>query len=219
MLTLILYTQKQVKLTTFALSVIAGLGVIIISSSKGPLLGLVITIVLFAPIIFSNLKVFITTVSLFLITQIYLSSYEQYNAFIVRLLNTSADQSTSIRLNIYNEASNAFSNNPIIGEGVGFFSDYYPHNVVLEFLSEGGLLLGSFLIVFLVWLVWTFFRSFNSIRNPLFVCGIALTILSFCVLMVSFTYTDLKFLYLGVGVSLQFLTLYEKSKSDYKNSL
>jgi O-antigen ligase len=198
------YVNKRLSVFLLLLSLIISSWIVLISSSKGPLLTMLIVIVLLLPSIFNSIKRFAVMISVGLVTFNFVSKTDQYKMMVDRILGVSSDQSTFERLNHYNQALDVFKNNPVIGGGIGVFSDVgYPHNVVLEVLGQGGVFLGVLLIGFLIWLIVKYVYYLTKHRyNFEYTASIMILLASIIVLMVSYTYVDLKFLYLGLGLLL-----------------
>jgi hypothetical protein len=69
------------------------------------------------------------------------------------LLQSAGDISNN-RMTLYGQALEGFANSPIWGNGIGSFQYYtgvaYPHNIILELLYEGGLILATPIILILL---------------------------------------------------------------------
>ena len=134
------------------------------SMSKGPIVAL--SVVLMVYVFFQKkgfqiakfLSIFVVLISAL---YIYLPGHRVVSSF-TRLLEASGDEieetsSVAGRLSYYSDSFHHFVSSPLVGNGVGMWSEFtgnktheYPHNFVLEMLSEGGLmLLGSYALMVL----------------------------------------------------------------------
>ncbi|MEH7250374.1 O-antigen ligase family protein [Neobacillus niacini] len=195
--------SKKISSFRFLIVFSSSVWVVLISSSKGPFLAMLIGLVVIIPSMVRNIKRGTLLFILGGITFYFISKTEQYRMMIFRLLYTAEDQSTHSRLNLYDIAINEFSKNPVIGSGIGVFNNFYPHNIFLEVIAEGGILSGSILMLFFIWIAYKYIIYIFRYKNDLYYfTPLVIVIMSVSVLMVSFTYVDLKFLYLGLGAIL-----------------
>lgn len=196
---------KKISLLKFIIVFPISLWIVFISSSKRPLMALVLAFVLLLPTILNSLKKSVVFIFLGGVTFYFLTKTQQYEMMLYRILYTTQDQSTYIRLGLYDAALDEFRKNPFGGGGMGVFYDYYPHNIIFEVIAEGGVLFGALLTCFFVWIFYRYTLYLTKFRkNSYFYEPLIISIMSIAVLMVSFTYVDLKFLYLGVGGMLIF---------------
>lgn len=81
-------------------------------------------------------------------------------------LGSDDDGSVSIRSELISTAVEMFQRNPVGGNGVGgfswYFQNYYPHNFVVEFASEGG----TIALLLVLWLLARAIRSAWFLRQP-----------------------------------------------------
>jgi len=204
---ILLIIFKKIKFYLFLPLFLLNFITVILSSSKGPIISLIFSIVLFLPLIIRKLKLFklffIGGIVWFLI---YIISMTQFNASLIlilnRFLNIGIDESTSDRLYLYNESWTYFSKNPILGIGVsGLGPNLYPHNILLELLSENGLLIFSLFILLVLMLAKKYFDNVLK-KSTRVETNIALfiSLLSLFSLFFSWTYIDHKFLFLSLGI-------------------
>ena len=82
------------------------------------------------------------------------------------LFTSSGGESVSTRYHLYSQAINMFSENILLGNGLGSFGIYvtgfdvklYPHNILLELLSEAGIISVFIFSIFIL-------SMFNKIRS------------------------------------------------------
>lgn len=197
--------SKKVSVFFFCIAFSTSVWIVLISSSKGPLIAMGIGLLILLPSLLTNLKRAALLIGFGGITFYFFSDTEQYKSMVFRLLYAAQDQSTHIRLGLYNLAIDKFFKNPLIGGGVGVFGDFYPHNVFFEVIAEGGILLGGILVILFIWLSIKYIAYLYWYKsNVYFFLPLVILIMSTSVLMVSYTYIDLKFLYLGLGTMLIF---------------
>jgi O-antigen ligase len=197
--------------------------VMALGSSKGPILSLILTLIMLSPIFLKRLKVIhvrwlflISIISTYIImkTNFYINFYTLWNRFAF----ISEDLSTIQRLQSYKEAYDIFSDFPIIGGGLSVSGGHYPHNIVLEILSENGLLLFSIFAVFIYILLKIYINTILYSRNNQFiVLSLALLILSLFTLMFSWTYMDHKYFYISIGLLIVSLKMKNQSKERVNN--
>lgn len=129
------------------------------------------------------------------------------NAILILILDIFADQGISIRfiektINLGDDISNGrmyayqlawsdFLSSPIWGNGIGYFPEVhnmnYPHNLYLQVLSEGGLLLGIPIIV--ISCIAMYYLIFGKINNRN--CRIAMIMLISCTIPAAFVSDEL----------------------------
>jgi O-antigen ligase len=131
--------------------------------------------------------------------------------------------SASIRLEMYGEAIDIWGQHPLFGAGIGGWpvlagwgdQRMYPHNMILEVLSEFGIL-GFFLWSLpFIYALWVFSKMANNRSNPWAVLALMLLANSFIVSMVTGDITDNRvvFAFLGLLVSYDFTSVRnEKNK-------
>ncbi|HGY7136997.1 TPA: hypothetical protein ACNTC5_004796, partial [Escherichia coli] len=107
----------------------------------------------------------------------------------------------------YKSAIEIFSNNPYLGGSlVEKFAFFYPHNIVLEILITGGIVL--FLLYFLVFSAFLV-EIINALRNKIPICFIHV----FFLLFVSYMFTSSL---AGIGLLYFVIVIISKIKLDYK---
>ena len=127
-------------------------------------------------------------ISLILIT-ICLVSYSQYDGIKKRdkeysLLELKNDESGNQRLSFYSNALKIIKESPIIGKGIGswkyeslknnkdsrerILSSYYTHNDFLQIIVELGILGILIYMYFIISLLKSLFRNFNSEESKIF---------------------------------------------------
>lgn len=178
------YQSKKVyKKSLWFLILIVLLGSLLGTASRGPLIALVISLVIFIPFSFkfSIKKLTITynknIASIFMlfggiafILPILISKgYFDLIINRIRVMAMNGESIDSGRLTRFDTAIEMFLDSPIIGQGIGSFSHFYwgmdvigyAHNIFLEFLSELGLL---GLLLFMSLLSYAFYSFFNYSR-------------------------------------------------------
>lgn len=196
-----LFIQKRIKTLPFFVLLFSSVWIVLISSSKGPLLSMLVGLIFLLPAMMKSVRRGIFFALLAAIAFSIISQTEQYESMAKRVTNADEDQSTYERFLLFNSAENTIKDNPILGGGIGVFKDYYPHNLVLEVLGEGGMLMGILLLLFFLWYVREIFSYLIKQRGNLYLyTSLAVLTVPLVVLMVSYTYVDLKFVYLGLGL-------------------
>jgi O-antigen ligase len=214
-----LFIGKKISVFSFFVVLISSTWVVMISSSKGPLLSLMFGIILLLPSIFKSIKKGVSLLILCVAVFFFISKTDQYKEMVSRLVNTASDQSTYARLDKYTHAINIIDMHPFRGGGIGVFNDAYPHNVILEVFGEGGLLLGILFFIYIIWIIAKYLVYFFKSRNNFYLfSSLAVAISSLLVLLVSYTFVDLKFLYLGLGFLLVEENLRNPKEGQYSYS-
>ncbi|WP_407232520.1 O-antigen ligase family protein [Escherichia coli] len=127
-----------------------------------------------------------TTAVLFFTIIVFYDNLVDYIPIISRfnLATTEGSLSVNIREEQYKSAIEIFSNNPYLGGSlVEKFAFFYPHNIVLEILITGGIVL--FLLYFLVFSAFLV-EIINALRNKIPICFIHV----FFLLFVSYMFTS-----------------------------
>ncbi|PES37223.1 hypothetical protein CN497_15285 [Priestia megaterium] len=200
LISLYLYSSKKINIWYLAVSFLLGLIIVLLSSSKGPVLSLVAGITFFLPTYFKDLKRSTLLTLVFITIFYFISQTEQFSSLTERFVETEGAQSTIERLELYENAKNYFYHNPILGSGVGVFKDYYPHNLFLEILGEGGVLLLLILILFICIIIYKYWVYILSPFRKIKPISLSLFTASFVVLLVSYTYVDLKIMFISIGL-------------------
>lgn len=205
----LLYLEKKLKAIKFALMLILSISTVIIASSKGPIVSLVIVLILLIPYLKKkvNLKFaisFLVTscIAYFIILEMQVIS-NNLEVLISRFQNASGDGSTEERLGLYNIAFDIFKEHPFFGGGIScFIEGTYPHNVILEILAENGLVVGV-LFAGLIWFIIQNYYKYiikSNYVNFINIISLSITIMTLINLMYSWSYIDNKFFYLGLGL-------------------
>jgi O-antigen ligase len=197
---LMLFSAKKVKFSATLVLLLISSSILIIGASKGPILAIAITLFLMLKGLKKvNLKLMLL-LGVILIVLLNLSAVQKYTEFLTdRISNTAGSESSAVRLNLYDQAERIFYENPIIGAGIGTLKEY-PHNLFLEILAENGLLLGFMLIIVLLMVCKSYFGFLlDKSLDVSYALSLSLVIMSFVSLMVSWTYVDQKYLYMGLG--------------------
>lgn len=219
----LLYFQRKMGIVNFLLVAFPATGVLVIAASKGPVIALGLTVLLISPMILRKLKIWklaIIILSLMALTKIPFISLA-LETLVRRFVRAGYDMSTSIRLDSYDKAMRAFLESPYLGIGTGGNYPDYPHNVILEILSENGLLL---LIVFAVLVGGLGLNYIKGMMTKpgdyLFWVTMSLLLISIISLMFSFTYVDHKYLFLSIGmlISTRNFEFVLEPQNDTKNS-
>ncbi len=143
--------------------IVTSLILFFLSSSRGPLIAILVSIILILKI--SNLKGKINALILILLSipvVVHLIKFTGSN-IIERILASIIKGDTSERWELYNEALNEFIKNPFLGGRIEI-SGIYPHNLFLEILMGTGIL---GLILFLPLIIVSFKLGFRIVKmNP-----------------------------------------------------
>ena len=215
---LLLLLYKQVGFYYISLCLVPSLAIIIIGSSKGPLISFFITLIIFMPALSKKLKLkhIITILVLIYITIHFDFLNKNLDYYIFRFNNLSEDQSSLERIFLYKHALNLFINSPFWGVGVsGISSDYYPHNIILEILAENGLILFFLFLLVIIMLIFSYIKFITILRHDC-VTAIVLAILTISIISLQFswTYVDHKYLYLGLGLLITNFKLLKDEKIE-----
>ncbi len=139
-------------------------------------------------------------------------------------LNGIEMEGTSERDEFYKIAIELISNRPILGYGifgtVSFLGEYYPHNIFLEVLLQGGFIL---LILFLFFLLYFFYKLHFAIKFKFNEDLLLITtIYSFILLLFSSSYLQEPFFWFSISYILSFpfykYYLNEDEKHPHPNS-
>ncbi|HZK54107.1 MAG TPA: O-antigen ligase family protein [Desulfosporosinus sp.] len=194
---------KKISFIQFFLLITSSLWIVVLSSSKGPALAMILSIAMLLPSSIKHLKRNISLIILAILTLLIISKTQQYQLMVYRFLGLTTDESTYIRLELYQSAKDIFVKSPLIGGGLGVFNGNYPHSVYWEVLGEGGMLLGALLCLLFIWVFYKYIVYIFKYRNDVYYfTSIGVLMASIFVLLVSYTYCDLKFLYFGIGLVL-----------------
>lgn len=197
---------------------------LVASSARGPLIFYFLTLItitsLYLPMNtfkFNKIKTLsygITTLLLCILFYIYSESFEaseflsQTTSRMSLLFAENKGESVTIRYFLFDKAIDMFSENLFFGNGFGTFGYFvygeylklYPHNIILELVSEIGML-GFF--IFSIFLISMFMGNFS---NRLFYCVFLFSILN---LMKSYSFQDLRIFFGLLSVS---IVLFQKEK-------
>lgn len=197
------FIANKISFLKFFPVIISSAWIVMISSSKGPFLSLLLGLCLLLPSIFKKLKTGILFLTIGSIVYLIISNTSQYQEMILRLSYASEDQSSYTRLGLFSTAIEYFHNHPLIGNGIGIFNDIYPHNIFLEIFAEGGIMLGVPLFIFVLYIIFNYFEYVFKFRKEYYYyLPLILTMMSISVLLVSYSFVLLKFLYIGIGLFL-----------------
>ena len=165
------------------------LGIMVLSGSRGPLVALAFVVTSF---IFLRMKFFKKVTSIILSTLTAGIVFYFYDLAIeyVPILSrfnfntTEGGMSVNIREEQYLSALQIFSDSPLFGGSlVEHFANFYPHNIILEILITGGVVL--FLIYLFVFLAIVVELK-NSVANNVPLC----LFLIVCLLFISYMFTS-----------------------------
>ena len=189
MTSLLLYNLKKIgNIQLFLVGLLSVIG-IIISGSRGALLGFILVIIIISFLnIFRNINirqflilifVFFTSVFLaFYVTTYFLPGLNLLENLLK--VGTAQDISSAIRLELYEGAFNQFLLNPIFGNSIVEQKySFYPHNIFLETLMALGLLGGIFLVNMLLLLIKKIFDITSNSIDTYFRYILVLFMLSF----------------------------------------
>jgi len=134
-------------------------------------------------------------------------SFYRINMLVDSIITGDAFDASSGRDRIYEIAWSHFLENPYWGLGfAGFIKKYngYPHNIVLEFLADYGLIGSTFLISFFT---YVFKPLFNDLRNnQTMILFVAVFLVNLFSLMFSHTFlaSNIFWFYFGYGLYMRF---------------
>lgn len=186
--------------------------IMVLSGSRGPLLALFLVTcssIFFRIKFIKKIYAVFTTAVLFFTIIVFYDNLVDYIPIISRfnLATTEGSLSVNIREEQYKSAIEIFSNNPYLGGSlVEKFAFFYPHNIILEILITGGIVL--FLIYFLVFGAFLV-EIINALRNKIPICFIHV----FFLLFVSYMFTSSL---AGIGLLYFVIVIISKIKLDYK---
>lgn len=208
MIVLLLYVEREIKAISVILILVLNLSTVIIASSKGPIVSLIVALILLLPYLKKKINLKIVTSSILTSCIVYFiilrtQFISNLEVLISRFENTSDDASTEERLDLYNIALDTFQENPLFGGGIScFIEGTYPHNVFLEILAENGLIAGLLFLILVCFIIKKYYEYILKANYIHFINVITLTIvvMSLINLMYSWSYVDNKFLYLGLGM-------------------
>lgn len=211
LLSIILFYYKRINGIAFVLAAFPSATLMAIAGSKGPVVGLGITLLVLLPIYFKKIRLkfaIFLSLAIWGVTRIEFVS-NSIDLLMRRFTIADRDMSTTIRLNIFENAVDLFKNNPVFGAGT--YQGDYPHNFFLEVMSENGLLL--LIVVLCILAVFAFYyvrfilkKSNNYIESIAF----SIFICSFISLMFSFTYVDQKYFFLSMGILIAYSQIERK---------
>ncbi|WP_394758938.1 O-antigen ligase family protein, partial [Flavobacterium sp.] len=189
------YNESIIKKEILIIGILLGIFAIYISAARSPLLALLVIFLYF--IILKNKYKYIY-VFIFLLLLGILSIYvckeilHLESAFIVRNYSALFEGNTSGREPYFTRAIQIFKDNPLLGGRIMYEDGMYPHNIILELLMSGGIL-----ILFLFGLI--FIPILKKIKYFL-------------------RFSDSKYYVLPVvGLWLQYLILAQTSNNIYSN--
>lgn len=206
-----LYFRKKrdwIMYIAYILSVFV-MGLLLLRGTRGAVLCL-FALVLFALLNISKLRgklslgklifiaiLFIAIINFDSIIEVLVQSLSQ-NGIHIRFLEktaklglSSSNDLSNGRMSLYTMAINDFARSPIWGNGIGYFPNVhginYPHNLVFQVFSEGGILLG----VPIVCMVWTslYYLISGKIQNENY--RIAVIALASCTIPAAFVSGEL----------------------------
>jgi len=135
--------------------------------------------------------------------------------FINKMLSAlEAQDALNGRDSIYKETLNGIINSPIWGNGISHFGDFsggYPHNLFLQLMYEGGLIL---LIPFIILILRSIkIMLFRNIKIEIRIFVIFLFCTSVMQLLFSSTYWESQIFWFLIGTTIK--VCYSKSKLSY----
>ncbi|PAF31563.1 O-antigen ligase family protein [Paenibacillus sp. 7516] len=218
LIVILLFSAKKMKFSATLILILTSATILIIGASKGPILSIAVTLFLMVRGLKKvNLKLVLILGGI-LIALLNLSVVQKYTEFLTdRITNTAESESSAVRLNLYDQAERIFYEKPLTGAGMGTLREY-PHNLFLEVVAENGILLGFMLIIVLLMVCKSYVGFLlNKSVDINYSLSLSLVIMSFISLMVSWTYVDQKYLYMGLGTLIMVHgSLYAQPKNDIK---
>ncbi len=153
--------QKTEKTPIWIITFSIGLLLIFASGSRGAMIGFIGAIIIYLLLVRVNFRLivfFLTILMASFILLNYSNIGKQAEKSFERRVTVVFEEDKENRLEIFKKAIDIWEDSPILGAGLGSFNvktrHAYPHNMILEALSEGGLV-GFFLLsaVFVISLV------------------------------------------------------------------
>lgn len=211
-------TEKKVWLASIPILLIAA----IMAGSRGGLSSLIIILVLSLFLLIKKISkiliVFILT-ALFILVVLYAPVTSPLRRFIenrypigITDINTEYERTRGV---LYSNSWELFKSEPLIGVGIGEFSDYgykYPHNILLNVAAEGGMLGLLFLALIFMPIFRRWYRDRSIENNVCFIIAAFYLGTS----MVSGSYYDWRFIWLFLLFYMAPLTDTLKVKSKSK---
>lgn len=113
----------------------------------------------------------------------------------------------SARARLFVNSINAIKEHPFWGIGLGGYLDvpsigFYPHNIALEFLLDGGILGGIFFLIFASYSIYTILKARKSIYLPFCLIPLYMLIVSF----ISGGLYDFRYYFMWVIISLYLIS-------------
>ena len=206
--------QTNRKLFAVALMAVAfWSAMLLLSGSRSAILGLGVAMVITLARFRTMFRLIGMAVILLVIGLAVYRFLPQYNEGISRLSDT--DLEGTARPALFTAAINIFLDHPVRGTGVGGFADYtvgdkrdYPHNLMLEVLSEQGIIGGSVLGVLYVAGLWKYrkirrmnfaSREDKAYLQPVLQVAMLTFMLGVCQSMVTADSPMFYILYFGTG--------------------
>ena len=140
-----------------------------ISASRGPIVGVIVSIALF--LASQLLAGRIRTTLLFLVVGVLALAYFSYNnalldsvtLFRISAVFSNEDMSTSIRLDMYQSGIASVLESPFLGSGIEVQKfHFYPHNLLIEMFMATGIFGGCLSLILIVSVVHSGFRLLKS---------------------------------------------------------
>ncbi|QQK80447.1 O-antigen ligase family protein [Salicibibacter cibi] len=198
-----LFAINRISYSSFTITMLISTWTLLLSGSQGPLLSTIAGLLILLPLIKFNLKK-ITFILIFsAVTAVFFLQINQFTLILERVMEGSDGDSISARLQLYSVAVDIIRENPLVGAGIGIFGSYYPHNLFLEIYAEGGILLLLILLIAFILITIKLMHYFIFNRSNFYLgTSLAITIASITALLFSFTYINVKFLWISLGLLL-----------------
>lgn len=152
---------------SFMLLMLLGLFTVGTAASRGPFLALILVVATFV-LLRMRVRYLVRLLSFGAIILIVTSGVAQiienklgYSPItrVQSIVEISDDQSTSIRLQLFEDAWSQFLNNPLTGSALEELnSGFYPHNVVLESFMATGIVGGTTFCILVIMSLWSAFQ-------------------------------------------------------------
>jgi hypothetical protein len=198
------------KVLLFLFAIIVGFSAIIISASKGPLLALLVSLLLFFKFRF-KVKAFVFAQTLLGLILYFFGFYlielmsDLFDSnFLLRIFYTIDEAKDEARNSLLTAALDDFINSPIFGSSMFIqksgFEGSYPHNLIVESFMATGIFGGT---IFVVLVLTTCIKALKAITNKMNHSWISLVFFQYLIFgMVSSNLYSLDLFWLSLGVIL-----------------
>lgn len=206
---LLLFKQKEMSRNILIYGLFLGLATIVIAGARSPFLAIMLVIP-YLLILHKNYKLILLYLALLLVSiiAIYILGKDGNQDFIfaTRTYNWLFKGDTSLRMPLFQHATEIFKSNVFLGGRTLYKDGMYPHNIFLELLMATGFL--GFIIYFLKFIpvIKNYFLFTTKIKNTKHIFFFAIFLQYFILVFTSYSiYAVPEFLYFSsiiIGISL-----------------